>query len=65
MTDREKAVTTKLVRYLGHTVFVDGREVGTITNYGGSWWALSPERYPLGVRTKQEAAEKLARKEEV
>lgn len=53
-------VTTKVVPHLGHNVFVDGVEVGTITNYSGSWWALRPERYPLGARTKQEAAEMLA-----
>lgn len=53
-------VTTKVEYHFGHRVYVDGVEVGVVTNYSGAWYALVPRRYPLGVRTKQEAAEKLA-----
>lgn len=57
----ERKVTTKVVRGFGHKVFVDGVEVGTITNYGNAdWWALYPTRYPLGVWKLKDAAEKLA-----
>ena len=59
-----REVTTKLIKHLGHAVFVDGREVGVITRYpNGSWWALQPERYPLGAATKAEAARLLAERE--
>jgi len=58
----EQRVTTKRVPHVGHNVYVNGKEVGTITNYSGSWWVLRPARYPLGARTLQAAAELLVEK---